>query len=62
MYKSTGNDSAARIMYEEYSKVSNTGVYPWLTYRDIAVARKKAKVILVQGNTKLYNGKVLLTE
>jgi len=62
VYKSSGNDAAARIMYEEYSKVSNTGVYPWLTYRDIAVARKKAKVILVQGNTKLHNGKVLLTE
>jgi len=62
VYKSTGNDAAARDMYDQYSKVSNTGVYPWLTYRDIAVARKKAKVILVQANTKLDNGKVLLTE
>lgn len=53
--KSTADDKAAREMYGRYSAVTATGDYPWLTWRDVVVSRKRPRGILVQGNTKLEN-------
>jgi len=58
--KSTGDDKAAREMYGKYSKVSAEGDSPWLLWRDIVVARKQPRNILVQDNTRLENEKLEL--
>merc|ERR1712002_461245 len=58
--KSTGDDKAARDMYGKYSKVSTEGDHPWLLWRDIVVARKQPRNILVQDNTRLENEKLEL--
>jgi len=60
--KSTGDDKGARELYEKYSRVSDTGDHPWLLWRDIIVDRKQPRPILVQGNTRVDNEQVILTQ
>merc|ERR1712107_750767 len=54
IYKATADISAAKQMYDKYSEVSE----PWASRRDIVVARKQPRMILVQANTNLVDEKL----
>merc|ERR1719180_213033 len=58
VYKATADISAAKQMYDKYSEVSE----PWASRRDIVVARKQARMILVQANTNLVDEKLELVQ
>ena len=58
VYKSTGNLTAAKEMYDKYSEVGE----PWASRRQIVVDRKQPRTILVQANTKLVDEKLELIQ
>merc|ERR1719244_2026928 len=58
VYKSTGDIKAAKAMYDSYSEVSE----PWASRRDIVVARKQPRMLLVQGNTRISDEKLQLVQ
>jgi len=58
VYKSTGDISAAKAMYDRYSEVGE----PWASRRQVVVDRKQPRVILVQANTVLDDERLKLVQ
>ncbi len=53
VYKSLGDYDTAKAMYDELSEVRDDGRHPFGKWRQIILARKTARKVLVQANTIL---------
>ncbi|KAM4721458.1 dipeptidyl peptidase 3 [Rhinophrynus dorsalis] len=53
VFKSTADVDRARKMYDDYSAVSDTEPYHFLTVRDIVIMRKEERKSFVQINTRI---------
>ncbi|GFT41757.1 dipeptidyl peptidase 3 [Nephila pilipes] len=51
LYRATADVAAAKALFDKYSSVTSENHYPFLDYRDIVLARRKPRRILVQANT-----------
>ncbi|CAL1276519.1 unnamed protein product [Larinioides sclopetarius] len=60
LYRSTADVASAKEMYDKYSAVKSETKYPFLDYREIVMARKKPRKLLIQTNTFVENDKVNL--
>jgi len=58
VFKSTADIGSAKAMYDRYSEVGE----PWASRRDVVVARKQPRMVLVQANTKLVDEKLELVQ
>ena len=61
VYKSTGDLSEAAEMYNRLSAVEETGQHPFAKWRDIILARKTPRKMLVQSNTAVKDEKLEFT-
>merc|ERR1711993_200493 len=63
VYKSTGDIDNARKMYDTYSVVNDERQgMPWASWRDIVLARKQPRKMMVQANTKIEDEQLKLVE
>eukprot|EP00058_Branchiostoma_floridae_P003685 XP_002589173.1 hypothetical protein BRAFLDRAFT_124049 [Branchiostoma floridae] len=62
VYKSTADYPSGKALYDKYSAVSEEGTHKWLTLRDIVLARKQPRRMLVQVNTTVKDNKVEMQE
>ncbi|KAF2072217.1 hypothetical protein CYY_006462 [Polysphondylium violaceum] len=58
VYKATGNVTAARALFKEYQPVDQE----FLRIRDIVLAKKKPRAVLVQSHTYIKDGQVILED
>ncbi|XP_046992129.1 dipeptidyl peptidase 3 isoform X1 [Schistocerca americana] len=60
VYKTTCDVAAAQEMYNRYSEVPEDGPCPWGKWRDIIMANRQPRKMLVQANTFVKDEKVSL--
>merc|ERR1719264_656916 len=55
VFKSLGDVASAKVMYDDLSEVRESGRFPFAKWRNIVVARKTPRKMLVQANTVVKN-------
>ena len=62
VFKSLGDVENAKLMYDDLSEVRESGRFPFAKWRDIVVARKTPRKMLVQANTVVSNEALTLRD
>lgn len=62
VYKSVGDITNAKKMYDELSAVKDSGNHPFGKWREIILARKTPRKIMVQHNTVKKGNEYILAE
>lgn len=60
VYRSIGDITSARQMFDKYSHVPDCGPYPFAKWHEIVVQRRQPRIILTMPNTREFNGQVEL--